>query len=66
MRKKICMIGYWLFKYLTENDILYNKQCGFQKGYSTNHAIVQLSDQLNQAFDHGFVTLGVFKDIRKT
>ena len=35
------------------------KQFGFQKGYSTDHAIVLLSD-------HNFFTIGVFSDLRKT
>ena len=30
----------WLFKYLTKNEILYKKQFGFQKGHSTEHAII--------------------------
>ena len=30
-----------LYKYLTENNILYEKQFGFQSRYSTNNAIVQ-------------------------
>ena len=36
-----------LFKYLTTNEILYKKQFGFQKGHSTEHAIIQLIDQIN-------------------
>ena len=35
--------------YLNENDILYNEKFTFQKGYSSNHAIVNLSDQISQA-----------------
>ena len=38
------------FKYLTTNDILYKKQFGFQKGYSTEHVIIQLIDQINNRF----------------
>ena len=35
-----------LYLYLTENNLLYNslQQFGFQKGHSTDHAIVQLAD----------------------
>ena len=32
-----------LYKYLTDNNLLYKKQFGFQVGYSTDHAIVQLT-----------------------
>ena len=36
-----------LFKYLTTNEILYKKQFGFQKGHSTEHAIILLINQIN-------------------
>ena len=39
-----------LFKYLTTNEILYKKQFGFQKGHSTEHAIIKLIDQINYSF----------------
>ena len=35
-----------LYKYLTGNSMLYEKQFGFQEGHSTEHAIVQLVDQI--------------------
>ena len=35
-----------LYKYLTDNSMLYKKQFGFQEGHSTEHAIVQLVDQI--------------------
>ena len=40
-----------LYLYLTENNLLYNKQCGFQKGHSTDHAIVQIADQIHKMFN---------------
>ena len=36
-----------LYKYLTENNLLYCKQFGFQKGHSPEHAILQLVEQIN-------------------
>ena len=41
------MIYNRLYQYLTENKILYPKQFGFQAGHSTEHAIVQLVDQIS-------------------
>ena len=55
----------WLFKYLTANKILYRKQFGFQKGHSTEHAIVQLIDQINNSFENNHFTLGIFVDLSK-
>ena len=49
-----------LYKYLTENGILYKKQLGFQKGHFTEHAIVPLVDQIRNSFQSKKYTLGVF------
>ena len=37
-----------IYKYLTKNDLLYCKQFGFHKGYSTEHAIIQVVQQINK------------------
>ena len=54
-----------LYLYLTENKILYPKQFGFQTGHSTEHAIVQLVDQILESFEYNKYTLGVFIDLSK-
>ena len=46
-----------LYQYLTENKILYPKQFGFQTGHSTEHAIVQLVDQILESFEYNKYTL---------
>ena len=53
------------FKYLTTNEILYKKQLGFQKGHSTEHAIIQLIDQIINSFEKNHFTLGIFIDLSK-
>ena len=40
-----------LYKHLKENDIIYRKQFGFQQKNSTEHAILQLIDQVNNSFE---------------
>ena len=52
-----------LFEYLTANEILYKKQFGFREGRSTEHAIIQLIDQIKSSFDKNHFTLGVFIDL---
>ena len=47
-----------LFKYLSENSILYEKQFGFQTSHSTEHAILLLVNQLYESFDENKFTLG--------
>ena len=54
-----------LYKCLTENNLLYCKQFGFQKGHSPEHAILQLVEQINQSFEKNEFTLGVFVDLSK-
>ena len=54
-----------LYKYLIDNSILYKNQFGFQEGHSTEHAIVQLVDQIRNSFESKQYTLGVFVDHSK-
>ena len=54
-----------LFKYLTTNEILYKKQFGFQEGHSTEHAIMQLIDNINNSCEKNHFILGVFIDLSK-
>ena len=54
-----------LFKYLKANEILHKKQLGFQKGHSTEHAIIQLIDQINNSFEKNHFTLNIFIDLSK-
>ena len=54
-----------LYKYLTDNNILYKKQSGFQEGHSTEHMITQQVDQINHNFEKDQYTLGVFIKLSK-
>ena len=54
-----------LYKYLTKNNFLYCKQFRFQKGYSPEHEILQVVEQINQSFEKIEFTLGVFADLSK-
>ena len=40
-----------LYKYLLNNNILYKKQFRFQENHSTDHAIIQLADQISVSFE---------------
>ena len=54
-----------LYLYLTESNLLYNKQFDFQKERFTDHAIAQIPDQINRIFNKKFFTKGVFIDMFK-
>ena len=52
------------FKYLTTNEILHKNNLDFkQKGHSTEHAIIQLIDQINNSFEKNHFTLGIFIEL---
>ena len=54
-----------VYEHLNSNNILYKKQFGFQKGHSTEHAILQLVDQISNRFEKNLFTLCVFIDLSK-
>ena len=54
-----------IYKHLKENNILNEKQFGFQSGYSINDAIAQLVDKIFDSFEKEQFTLGVFIDLSK-
>ena len=49
-----------LYQILIDDKIFYQNQFGFQVGHSTDHAIINLDDQIHESFENGHYTLGVF------
>ena len=45
--------------------MLHKTQIGFQKGHSTEHAIIQLIDQIDSSFEKNNFTLRIFIDLSK-
>ena len=54
-----------LYSYLTENNILFNKQFGFREGHSTENAMLELVDQISNTFNDKNYLLGIFIDLSK-
>ena len=54
------------YSYLTENKILFKRQFGFRSGHSTDHALLELIDQIRECFDEKKYFLGIFVDLSKT
>ena len=54
-----------LYKHLLNNNILYKKQFGIQENHSTDHAIIQLVDQISNSFEKNYFTFDVFMDLSK-
>ena len=60
------IMGNGFHKCVLENKILYPKQFGFQVGHSIDHAIIELDDQVFEAFENNLFTPGVFIDYSKS
>ena len=54
-----------LYGCLTENNILLNKQIGFWAGYSIEHALLELVDQISNTFNDKNYLFGIFIDLSK-
>ena len=54
-----------IYTYIIENKLLYNKQFGFQNNNSTEHAILNFVDDINNAFHRRECTLDIFIDLSK-
>ena len=50
---------------MNENEILNDKQFGFRAGHSTEYAILELINQVSNAFDNKNFVLRVFIDLSK-
>ena len=49
-----------LYSYLNDNNLFFQKQFGFREGHSTNHAHIQLINNICDSFNQSKYTLGVF------
>ena len=54
-----------LYSFIDKHQILYKYQFGFRKGYSTEQAILEITDNLKLATDKGQITCGLFLDLSK-
>ena len=54
-----------LYKYVIDDNILHKKQFSFQTGHSTEHAIIQLIDEINNSFEKVQYTLNIFINFSK-
>ena len=59
------LIYYQLYNVLEKYNILYKYQFGFRKGYSTEQAILEITDSLKKAMDKKLVSCGLFLDFSK-
>ena len=54
-----------LYMFLEQNNIFYNYQFGFRNNHSTNHALIEITEQIQNACDKNLFTCGVYFDLQK-
>ena len=54
-----------LMAYLEINDIVCSSQYGFRKKHSTEHALIDIVNQIQSHFDKGMLSCGVFIALKK-
>ena len=54
-----------LYKYLDDNNLLFDSQYGFIKHHSTELAAVELIDRIYETMDQGDIPISIFRDLSK-
>ena len=54
-----------VYQFQTENDIIYDLQFGFRQNFSTAHALINLTENIRQVLDEGYIRCGIFVDLQK-
>lgn len=54
-----------LYMFLEQNEAFYNYQFGFRNNHSTNHALIEITEQIRNACDQKLYTCGVYLDLQK-
>ena len=54
-----------VYNFLNENNIIYNLQFGFRQRFSASHALINLTENIRQAFDEEYIGCGIFVDLQK-
>ena len=54
-----------LYTFLMKFNCIYDLQFGFRQGHSTNHALINLTEDIRSALDNNNFAVGVFVDLQK-
>ena len=52
-----------VYQFLTENNIIYDLQFGFRQNFSTAHVLIDLTENIRQALDVGYIGCGIFVNL---
>ena len=54
-----------MYSFLDDSNLIYNRQFGFRSNYSTNHALISITEHIKKSLDDGNLVGGVFIDLEK-
>ena len=54
-----------IYKYFSDNNLIYSLQFGFRQKYSTVHAVISLTECIRKNLDEGNIGCGIFVDLQK-
>ena len=54
-----------IYSYLVKNNLIFDKQFGFRSNYSTNHALISITERIKDLVDSGKYVCGIFVDLEK-
>ena len=54
-----------LINYIDKFQLLYKYQFGFRKNHSTEHALIEITDQIKLSMNNNQITCGIFVDLSK-
>ena len=52
-----------VYQFLTENNVICDLQYGFRQSFSTAHAFINLTENIRQALEEGYIGCGIFVDL---
>ena len=54
-----------IYKYFSDNNLIYSLQFGFRQKYSTVHALISLTENIRKNLDEGNIGCGIFVNLQK-
>ena len=54
-----------IYKFFSDNNLIYSLQFGFRQKYSTVHTLISLTENIRKNLDEGNIGCGIFVDLQK-
>ena len=54
-----------MYKFFSDNNLIYSLQFGFRQKYSTVHVLISLTENIRKNLDEGNIGCGIFVDLQK-